>query len=355
MGHQIGIVFALLKHSVHTLQNPGVDIPRNIPKIRRDVAFHKRTPDFTPLMIHFVNNPDPTRNGDFISDRRWFDDGSELFGPSMNRVLDILPKDGIEFVVINDPLSGNAENNPTILGTVDMVDFQEMIQKKPVILLTDAVKTAQRQNPGSKLCRCHLPTGSESAHRLMIEETVGQAIHPRRLHKTLFNIKLYQRNSLQEVPGNAVRQHGSGFPMVFTHNKPHFRRIAPATRAPHTLQKTGHSKRCINLKCPLQPADVYTEFQCGGCAYTQERIIILHFFLGTLPIGCRKIAMMNEESIRLPVRFTVLPEILANGFTLLARVSEDQTLLPFCMLKNITDPGISRFRSSICGWFEPRC
>ena len=143
--------------------------------------------------------------------------------------------------------------------------------------------------------------------------------------------------------------------MIFPHDKPHFRRIAATAGPAHTLQKTGHSKGCINLKGTFQPADINTELQRSGCTNAQEGIIIFHFFFSTLPIRCREIAVVNEKTVRFPIHFAVLPEILTDGFAFFPGIGKNEALFSFCVFKDIPDPWICRFRSRICGGLEPRC
>ena len=42
MPHQIGVVRVFIEHAVHSLQNPGMDVPYHVPEIRGDDSFHQR-------------------------------------------------------------------------------------------------------------------------------------------------------------------------------------------------------------------------------------------------------------------------------------------------------------------------
>ena len=91
---------------------------------------------------------------------------------------------------ISAPFSSGSEQHGTwkhedadsnaIMATGNRAEDKTAESEKP--------ETAQRQHPGGKLSRRHFPAGGQGAHRLMIEQAVGQPIHARRLHKPVFRV-----------------------------------------------------------------------------------------------------------------------------------------------------------------------
>ena len=77
-------------------------------------------------MVHFIDGPDPSRDGDLVPDRRRLDDRSQLLGTGMDLVLDIFLKDRIEFVIICDALSRDPDDQAAVLSSVNVVDLQKM-------------------------------------------------------------------------------------------------------------------------------------------------------------------------------------------------------------------------------------
>ena len=78
MRHQIRILYILFQHAAHPLQNVGVNIPRHIAEIRRNIAFYQRAEHLAALVVHFFHHPDAARDRNLISHRRRLDDGAEL-------------------------------------------------------------------------------------------------------------------------------------------------------------------------------------------------------------------------------------------------------------------------------------
>ena len=66
------------------------------------------------LVIHLIHNPDAAGNGNLVADRRRLDDGAQLFGAGTDRVFDIFLKHRIEFVLTDNALPGQAENEPSL-------------------------------------------------------------------------------------------------------------------------------------------------------------------------------------------------------------------------------------------------
>ena len=186
----------------------------------------------------------------------------------------------------------------------------------------------------------------------MVKQAVGEPSRPRRLHKSLLDIQLDQRNALNQGPGDHIGKHGPRFRMIFPHYEPHFRRAAPSAGPAHPLQEAGHRKWRVNLKRPFQPADVNAELQRGGGADGHEGIIILHLLFRALPVGGGKVSVVDEETVRFMVGLAILPQALADRLAFLPGIGKDQALFPPRMLKNIAHARIGGFGSGVRRWLR---
>ena len=229
-----------------------------------------------------------------------------------------------------------------------------MLKQQAVILLRNPVKAGERQHPGRQFSGRHLSAGGQGAHGLMVEQAVWKPLCPRRLDEAFFDIELHQCDALDQVPGDHIGEHRPRFRMLLPHYKPHFRRVAPAAGSAHALQKTRDRERRVDLKRPFQPADVDAQLQrCGG-ADREQRVIVLHFFLGALAIRGGEIPVVDQKALRFMIHFAVLAQALADGLALLAGVGEDQAFLPARMLKDIADARVRRLRRGVGRFFRHR-
>ena len=128
---------------------------------------------------------------------------------------------------------------------------------------------------------------------------------------------------------------------------------APA-RPAHALEKTGNGEGSVDLKSPLQTADIDAQLQRGCGADAHQRIIVLHLFFGALPVGGGEVAVMDQEAVRLMVHLAVLPETLADRLAFFPGIGEDETFFAPCMFKNIADAGIRCFRGFVGRRFDLR-
>ena len=188
----------------------------------------------------------------------------------------------------------------------------------------------------------------------MIEKAVGQAVQTGRLHKALLNIQLHEGNALDQIPGNAVGQHGARLRVILTHDEPHLRGIAPASRAAHALQKAGDSEGRVDMKCPLQPPDIDAQLQRGGRAHAHVGVVVFHLVLGALPVGGGEVSVVDEKAVGLVVDLAVCPQLLADGFAFFPGIGKDQALFAPGMLKDIADPRIGGHRCGVRGLFHGR-
>lgn len=261
-----------------------MDIAGDIAEISRDIAFDQRAAYFAAAMIHFLHDPDAAGNGDLVADRRRFDDGAQLFSTGAHGIFDIFLKDRVKLVIIDDTLSFQADDEPAVLGLVDMADLDQMPQQDPIIILRDQMKAGQRQDARSQLCPRHLSAGSQRAHRLMIQQAVRQALCAPEALRTAPRCTAAPARCPGQIPGDELRQHRPGLRVILTHDEPHLTGIAAAAGAAHALQESGHGKRRVDLKCALQPADVDAQLQRGSGTDRKQRIIIFHLFFCAFPI-----------------------------------------------------------------------
>ena len=234
---QIGIAFLLLQDLTHTLQDAGVDVPGHISEVGGDIALYQGTVNLPLFVVHLVHDPHSPGNGDLVPCRRRLHNGAQLFRAGAHGILDIFLKHRVKFIIVYNPLSGQAQDQAAVFCTADMVRLQQMTEQHPVILLGDPVKAGQGQHPGSQLPRGHFPAGGQGAHGLMVQKAVGQPLCPGRLHKSFLHIQLHQRNALNQIPGDHIREHGPGFRVILPHDKPHFRRLSPPAGPSHPLKK----------------------------------------------------------------------------------------------------------------------
>ena len=295
-----------------------MDVARAVAEVGGDPALDEGAVDLPLLVVDLLDDPDPAGDGDLVPDRRRLDDGAQLLGTGPDGVLDVLLEDRVELVVVDDPLPGQAHDQAPVLRQVDVVDLQQVAQEQAVVILGDPVKTGQGQDPGGQLGGGHLAAGGQGAHGLVVEQAVGQALRPGRLHKPLLDIELDQGNALDQEPGDHLRQHGPRLRVVLPHDEPHLGRVAPPAGPAHPLQKARHREGGVDLEGPLQAADVDPQLQGRGRADAHERVVVLHLLLCALPVGGGQIAVVDEEALRLVHGLAVLTQALADRLALLS-------------------------------------
>ena len=264
-----------------------MDISGHISEIGGNIALNQSAVDLPLLVVHIFHDPDSARDGDLVAHRRRLDDGSQLLGTRVHRVLDIFLKYRVELIIVRDPLSRDPDDQPAVLRAVNVVDLQKMAQKDLVVLRRDPVEAGQRQDSGRQLSRRHLAAGRQCTHGLVVEKAVGQPVHPGRLHEPLLDIELHQRDPLDQVPRDQVRQHGPCLRVLLPHHEPHLRGLAPAPGPTQSLQKSRHGKRRIDVEGPLQPPDIDAQLQRRRGAHAHQRVVVLHLLLRALAVGRR--------------------------------------------------------------------
>ena len=202
------------------------------------------------------------------------------------------------------------------------------------------MEIAEREHALGKFGRRELAGAGEGRHSLVIEQAVGESIELGWLDPLFLAIELYERDTLQELPGNGFGHHRARLGLFLARDKPHLGRKVATACAPHALQKGADGKRRIDLKCTLQAADIDTELQRRGGDGCLRLLLIAHEFLGRLAQRCRKIAVMDEKAVGLVPALAVAAQHGAHGLCLLARVGKDQALAAARMLKDIAHTGV---------------
>ena len=177
-----------------------MDVSRDVAEIGGDIALDQRAVHLAPAVIDLLDHPDASRDRNLLSCGRRLDDRAELLAAGAHGVFEILLKDGVEFIVVDDPLACDAEDQAAVLGAVDVVGLQQIAKQNAVIVLCDTVKDRQGQHARGKLRGGHLAAGREGAHGLVIQQAERQLFRPRRLDKALLDIELHQRDALNQIP-----------------------------------------------------------------------------------------------------------------------------------------------------------
>ena len=190
------------------------------------------------------------------------------------------------------------------------------------------MEITEREHALGKFCRRELSGAGKRRHSLVIEQTVGESIELGRLDPLFLAIELYECDALQELPRNGFGHHRARLGLFLAHDKPHLGRKVAASRAAHSLQKGTDGKWRIDLKRTLQTADIDAKLKRRGGDGRLCLLLIAHELFCRLAQRCRKIAVMDEETVRLVSALAVAAQHGTYGLCLLARVGKDQTLAP---------------------------
>ena len=291
-------------------------------------------------MIHVQHLPDMPRNGQLLPHRGRRDHRTQLLGLAADGVFLAFLEHAVELEGVDDPFPCQPYDQAALLRLLNVVCGDEMPEQHPVVLLRDPVEVMQPQHPVGQRPGGQLAAGGQGGHGLMIQEAKGKPVQPGRLHPPLLQIQLHQGNALQKLPGNGGGQHGPHLRLVLPDDKPHFRRKLPPAGAPHTLQERRYRPWRVNLKRPLQPADVNAQLQRRGGHRGHVLGIVLHDALRRLPIGGGKVAVMDEETVGFVVQLAVMAQRGGHHLAFFPGIDENQTLFPPGMLENIPDAGV---------------
>ena len=330
----------LVERLAHAFEYVCIDVTGAVAKVGRHTALDLRGKDGVALPVHFLDNPAVSGDGDALTGRWRVDDRAQFGRLAANGELLVFLEHGVELKVVDDALSRETHDEPTALGDLDVVDLDEVAQQYAIVIGRDAVEIAEREYTLSKLGRRELAGAGERRHGLVVEQAVGESIELGRLDPLFLAIELYERDALQELPRDGLGHHRARLGLFLAHNKPHLGRKIAASRAAHSLQKGADGKRRIDLERTLQTADIDTELQRRGGDGCLCLLLIAHEFLGRFAQRCRKIAMVDEETVGLVSTFAVAAQHGAHGLCLLARVGKDQALAAARMLKDIAHTGV---------------
>ena len=147
MPHEIRVTFLFLQDAVHAFQNMRVDISCHVSEIGRNVSLYQGAVDLPLFVVHLFHHPDPSGDGNLVSNRRRLDDGTQLFRAGAHGIFDIFLKYCVKFIIVYNPFSRKAYDQASVFRPADVIDFKQMPEQNPVILLRDPVKAGQRQNP----------------------------------------------------------------------------------------------------------------------------------------------------------------------------------------------------------------
>jgi hypothetical protein len=81
------------------------------------------------------------------------------------------------------------------------------------------------------------PHEGELGHGLVVEQAEGQAVQTGGLHPTVLEVELDQRDPLDQLPRDRLRQHRARLGLVLAHDEPHLGRLASPPRPAESLQE----------------------------------------------------------------------------------------------------------------------
>ena len=280
------------------------------------------------------------RNGQLLPHRGRRNHRTQLLRLAADGVFLAFLKHAVELEGIDDPLPRQPHDQAALFCLLNVVCGDEVPEQHPVVLLGDSVEIVQPQHPVGQRPGGQLAAGGQGGHGLMVQKAERQPVQPGRLHPPLLQIQLHQGNALQKLPGNGGGQHGPHLRLVLPDDEPHFRRKLPPAGAPHALQERGHRPGRVNLKRPLQPADINAQLQRRGGHRGHVLGIVLHDALRRLPIGGGKVAVMDEETVGFVIQLAVMAQRGGHHLAFFPGIDENQTLFAPGMLEDIPNAGV---------------
>ena len=326
-----------------------IDVAGAVAKVGRHPALDLRGKDGVALPVHFFDNPAVSGDGDALTGRWRIDDRAQLGRLAANGELLVFLEYGVELKVVNDALARETHDEPAALGDLDMVDLNEVTQQYAIVIGRDAMEIAECEHALGKLCRREFAGAGKRRHSLVVEQAVGESIELGRLDPLFLAIELYKRNALQELPRNGLGHHRARLGLFLAHDEPHLGWKIAASRAAHTLQKGADGKRRVDLEGTLQTADIDAELKRRGGDGRLCLFLVAHKLFCRLAQRCRKIAVVDEETVGLVPALAVAAQHRAHGLCLLTRVGKDQALAPARVFKDIAHAGIGVFGRGVGG------
>ena len=330
----------LVERLAHAFEYVCIDVTGAVAKVGRHTALDLRGKDGMTLPVHFLDNPAVSGDGDALAGRWGIDDCAQLGRLAANGELLVFLEHGVELKVVDDALARETHNEPTALGDLDMVDLDEVAQQHAIVIGRDAMEITECEHALGKFGRRELSGTGEGRHGLVVEQTVGESIELGRLDPFFLAIELYERDALQELPRNGLGHHRARLGFFLAHDKPHLGWKIAASRAPHALQKGTDGKRRVNLEGALQTADIDAKLQRGGGDGCLCLFLVAHKLFCRLAQRCRKITVMDEETVGLVSALAVAAQHGAYGLRLFARVGKDQALAAAGVFEDIAHAGV---------------
>ena len=148
------------------------------------------------LMIHIQNHPNMTCDCQLFAHRRRQTYCSKLLRFAPNGIFFAFHEHTVEFEGINHPLAGKPNDQAALFCLLDVIRFDQVPQEYLVVILGNPMEVMQPQNSVCKSFRRHFSARSQGRHSLVIQKTVRKPIQSGRFTPPLFQIQLYQRNTL---------------------------------------------------------------------------------------------------------------------------------------------------------------
>ena len=107
---QVGVGGGLLQRLAHAHEDARVDVSGALAKVGGHAPLYLRDVEQAPLVVDLLHKPDVSRDGDLLA---WWGrgaEGAQLLRVAADGVLHALLEDGIELVIVCDPLAGEAHD-----------------------------------------------------------------------------------------------------------------------------------------------------------------------------------------------------------------------------------------------------
>ena len=197
---QVGVGGGLLQRLAHAHEDARVDVSGALAKVGGHAPLYLRDVEQAPLVVDLLHKPDVSRDGDLLA---WWGrgaEGADLLRVAADGVLHALLEDGIELVIVCDPLAGEAHDEAASLRGLHVVMRQEVTQQHTKVVGAYAVEGREREHARGQLWGRELALGGQNGQGLVAEQAVGQAVQACGLHPVLLAVELHEGNALQELP-----------------------------------------------------------------------------------------------------------------------------------------------------------
>ena len=104
----------------------SVDVARNLAKVGRHLALHLCAVHHMALVVDLLDNPHMAGDGNLLARRRRLHNRTEFHRLAAAGVLLVVLERRIELIGTRDALAGEAHDESTLVGALDVVDVDEM-------------------------------------------------------------------------------------------------------------------------------------------------------------------------------------------------------------------------------------